>query len=414
VSRPAPIGREIWILISASFVIALGFGIVAPALPLFAREFGVSVTAASAIVSLFALMRLVFAPPAGWLVQRWGERPVYLVGLLIVSASTAACAFAANYPQLLIFRSIGGIGSTMFTVSALGLLIRVSPPESRGRVAGLYATSFLAGTIGGPLVGSALVGFGLRVPFFIYAVALVIAALVVFVALKSPAEVVVPAGEEPVTMRLRDAWAQSPYRAALASSFANGWAVFGVRVAVVPLFVVEGLNRSAALSGVVLTVFAVGNALTLFQAGKLSDRRGRKPFLVLGLAVCGVSTIAMGLSENIVVFMVVTFVAGLGSGAINPVQQAAVADIVGSKARGGPVLAAFQMASDVGAVIGPIVAAMLISVSYGVAFGVTGVILVAAAAAWVVVPDTVVRSGRPDPDESADPIRRGDGDRAEG
>ena len=49
-----------------------------------------------------------------------------------------------------------------------------------------------------------------------------------------------------------------------------------------------------------------------------------------------------------------SFLAGVGSGLANPSQQAAVADVVGSKARGGPVLAAFQMAADIGAVIGPI------------------------------------------------------------
>lgn len=91
---------------------------------------------------------------------------------------------AGDYWQLLIFRALGGIGSTMFTVSAMGLVIRIAPVDSRGRVSGLYATSFLLGSISGPLVGGLLVGFGLRVPFVIYAIALVIAAAVVFISLK--------------------------------------------------------------------------------------------------------------------------------------------------------------------------------------------------------------------------------------
>ena len=392
-NKRQPIGREIWVLIAASFVIALGFGIVAPALPLFAREFGVGDTAASAIISAFALMRLLFAPASGALVQRWGERPVYLIGLLIVAASTAACAAAPDYWSLLIFRSIGGIGSTMFTVSALGLLIRVSPADNRGRVAGLYATSFLAGTVAGPLVGSATVQFGLRAPFVIYAIALVIAALVVFVALRSPMEDAAAPGEQVAAMTLRQALAITPYRAALASNFANGWAVIGVRSAIVPLFVVDALQRSASMTGIVLALFAVGNAVVLFQAGKLSDRWGRRPFLIGGLAVCGAATAVMGVSDNLVLFLVVTFVAGLGSGAINPVQQAAVADVIGSRARGGSVLAAFQMTSDIGTVVGPIVAGLMVEhVSYSAAFGVTGAILLVACAGWTVVPDTLVRS----------------------
>ncbi|HEY5857043.1 MAG TPA: MFS transporter [Aldersonia sp.] len=384
---------EIWVLVSASFVIALGFGIVAPVLPQFARSFGVGVTAASAVISAFALMRLLFAPMSGRLVQRRGERPVYLIGLLIVAFSTGACAFAQGYWQLLVFRAAGGIGSTMFTVSALGLLIRISPPENRGRVAGLYASSFLLGTIGGPILGSALVGFGLRAPFAIYAVALLIAAAVVFLRLRHSTLAAPETSSGIPVMTLRDGLAKPAYRASLTSSFANGWSVFGVRMAIIPLFVVEGLHRDPAVAGVALTVFAIGNALVLFPAGRLSDRWGRKHFIVVGAVVAGACTVVLGFSESLVVFFVSVLVAGMGSGLINPAQQAAVADIIGSRARGGPVLAAFQMATDVGTVLGPIGAGLLAQhYSYAVAFVVTGSVLFVAAAYWALVPDTLERS----------------------
>ena len=74
---------------------------------------------------------------------RLGERPVYLTGLIIVAVSTGVSAFAQNYWQLLIFRSLGGIGSTMFTVSAMALLVRLAPPKLRGRVFSLYGSAFL-------------------------------------------------------------------------------------------------------------------------------------------------------------------------------------------------------------------------------------------------------------------------------
>ncbi|MDV3206019.1 MAG: MFS transporter, partial [Rhodococcus ruber] len=202
-TRDAALPREIWVLVSAAFVIALGFGLVAPALPQFARSFGVGVTAASVVISAFAAMRLLFAPASGKLVQRLGERPVYTAGVLIVALSTGACAFATDYWQLLLFRALGGIGSTMFTVSAFGLLIRISPPNARGRVSGLYATSFLLGNIGGPLVGGALVGLGLRAPFLIYAVALLVAAAVVFVSLRHSALAAPDSGAGMPAMRLR-------------------------------------------------------------------------------------------------------------------------------------------------------------------------------------------------------------------
>ncbi|MFH5211595.1 MFS transporter [Antrihabitans sp. NCIMB 15449] len=391
-SRSQRLPAEIWVIVTASFVIALGFGIVAPALPEYARSFGVGPAAASGIISAFALMRLIFAPASGRLVQRRGERPIYLIGLLVVAVSTGACAFAQEYWQLLVFRSFGGIGSTMFTISSLGLVIRISPPHMRGRVSGLYATSFLFGAISGPLVGSALLGFGLRVPFAIYSVALLIAAAVVYFALRDSTLATPAAAADAPTMTLRDGLAKVAYRAALWASFVQGWAVMGVRFAVIPLFVVEALHRDVKIAGFALTAFAVGDALVLIPAGRLSDRYGRKPFLVLGSMISGSATIGMGVSESIWVFLLTGFVAGVGVGLTLPSQQAAIADIIGSKVRGGPVLAAVQMVTDVGVVVGPIVAGVLAEVlSYQVAFAVTGALMLAAALFWSVSPETSSR-----------------------
>ena len=88
--------REVWLLVAANVVVALGYGVVAPVLPQYARHFGVSISAATFIITAFAMMRLVSAPPAGLLVQRLGERRVYISGLVIVALSTGACAFAAS------------------------------------------------------------------------------------------------------------------------------------------------------------------------------------------------------------------------------------------------------------------------------------------------------------------------------
>ncbi|HET7664519.1 MAG TPA: MFS transporter, partial [Mycobacterium sp.] len=178
---------EVWVLVIANVVVALGYGVVSPVLPQYARHFGVSISAATFVITAFSLLRLVFAPASGLFVQKVGERRVYVSGLLIVALSTGACAFAQTYWQLLLFRSLGGFGSAMFTVSSLGLMIRISPPDARGRVAGLFSSGFLVGSVGGPVLGSVTAGLGLSAPFAIYGVALLIAAGVVLVYLRHSA-----------------------------------------------------------------------------------------------------------------------------------------------------------------------------------------------------------------------------------
>ena len=378
------IPREIWVLIAAAFVIALGFGLILPVLPQFAQSFGVGATASSIVVSAFAFFRLEFAPAGGRLIVRLGERPIYLAGLVIVAVSTGATAFANTYWQLLLFRGLGGIGSVMFTVSAVALIVRLAPSSIRARVSSVYASAFLFGGILGPVVGGLLGNLGLRVPFIVYAVALLVAASIVGVFLRETS--LRPAEGAPVlpVLTVPEAWHDSAYRASIASAFANGWANFGVRNAILPLFAAVVIGKQPWVAGTALAVFAAGNAVGLTVAGRLSDRLGRRPFIVGGLLVSGVATIVTGFASDLPTLVVLSVVAGFGAGALNPAQQAALADVVGRERNGGPALAAFQMSADTGAIIGPVLAGVLIdNGSYPLAFGVTGLITLLAVIPWL-------------------------------
>ncbi|ALE07857.1 arabinose ABC transporter permease [Arthrobacter sp. ERGS1:01] len=380
--------REIKVLVAAAFLIAIGFGIVAPVLPQFAQSFHVSVGAAAVVVSAFAFTRLIFAPLSGVLVERLGERRTYILGILIVGASSAACAFAHSYWQLLLFRGLGGIGSTMFTVAAMGLLIRLAPPKARGRVSSLYAGSFLLGNIAGPAVGGLLAGFGLQLPFLVYAGALVLVAILVATQLPAakavPAQsgASVPARKE--VLPLRTALGIPAYRALLTSNFANGWSAFGIRMALVPLFASAALGAGPEVAGISLAVFAIGTAVALTFSGKLADTWGRKPMILSGLAVNGAAMAVLGLTGNEFWFFVVSAIAGLGSGLMGPAQQATVADVIGNNRSGGKVLATFQMSSDLGAIIGPIAAGLLVDTfSYAPAFAMAAAVSLLSLLLWL-------------------------------
>ncbi|OLT21471.1 arabinose ABC transporter permease [Ornithinimicrobium sp. CNJ-824] len=402
------IPRPIWILVGAAFVIALGFGIVSPVLPAYARSFDVGVAAASVVVSAFAFFRLVFAPAGGALVSRLGERPVYLAGLLVVAVSSLATAFAQSYGQLLLFRGLGGIGSTMFTISAMALLVRLAPPRLRGRVSSAYASAFLIGGMAGPLLGGLLAGFGLRAPFVVYAVVLVVAAVVVAVGLGGERLPAPPAGSaERPTMTLAQAWASPVYRAALASGVANGWTNFGVRMAVLPLLAIAVLDQPWA-AGVVLAVSAVGTAVTLQFSGRAADRVGRRPLVMVGLLVMGAGMGLMGLATvpasstvGLAVLLALAVVSGVGAGMVNPGQQAAVADVVGQERNAGKVLSVFQMAQDGGAIVGPILIGLVADTwGFTVAFAVTGVICVLGAVPWLRTPEPLTLHQGQDHDSS--------------
>jgi MFS family permease len=388
VADKPPLPREVWLLVSANVVVALGYGVVAPVLPQYARHFGVSISAATFVITAFAVLRLVAAPPAGFLVQRMGERRVYISGLIIVALSTGACAFADTYWQLLVFRSLGGLGSAMFTVSSLGLMIRISPADARGRVSGLFSSGFLVGSVGGPVLGSLTAGFGLAAPFVIYGAALLVAAAVVFFSLRGSAIVAAEdTAEAPVSVR--EVLRHRAYRAALFSNFATGWAAYGLRIALVPLFVVEGLGRGTGFAGLALATFAIGNVSVVIPSGYLSDKIGRRKLLLVGLTVSAVSTAAVGYTTSLPTFLAAAYVTGAATGIFVSPQQAAVADIVGSKARGGTPVALFQMMADFGSIFGSMAVGKIAELaSFDTAFLVSGIVLGLAALGWVFAPET--------------------------
>src|SRR6478609_3381897 len=129
----AGLPREVAVLAAVAGAVAVGFGVVAPAIPEFARSFGVGKTAAGAVISAFALMRFVSALLGGRLVDRFGERIVLATGIGIVAVSSAVAGLSQTYVQLLLLRGVGGIGSAMFTVSAASLLLRSVGPDQRGQ-----------------------------------------------------------------------------------------------------------------------------------------------------------------------------------------------------------------------------------------------------------------------------------------
>lgn len=394
--------REVGVLAVIAFVVALGFGIVAPAIPLFARAFGVGTTAVGLAVSAFAFFRFVSAFSGGTLVERFGERVVLAAGLLVVAVTTGLAGLATNFPVFLALRAAGGVGSAMFTVSALSLLLRVAPPTHRGRAAATWQGGFILGGIAGPAAGGLLAELSPRLPFFLYAGFLLVAGAVA-VAMLRTAPSATDAGEGPVQagpdldagpLALRSALRSRAYVAALVANFGVGWVLFGVRNSLVPLYVTEELGRTVAWAGAGLLAGSLAQALGLLRSGRLVDGWGRRPSLVLGAATATASIAVLVLPPAIGAFLFSMALFGLAASLLASAPAALVGDV--SPARGGRVVAVFQMAADLGAIGGPLIAGWLTDVaSYQVAFAVTAAVLGAGLLAGLAMPPEKRAASRP-------------------
>ncbi|MET1053105.1 MAG: MFS transporter [Mycetocola sp.] len=379
------LSRDVRVLGVVAFFVMVGFGVVVPVLPVYVSSFGVGYLEVGAVVSAFALMRFVASPFCGRLIDLFGERVLLAIGIGIVAVSSGLVGLAHSYVEVLLLRGAGGIGSAMFTVSAMTLLLRSTSPGMRGRSVGFYQGGFLIGGMAGPAIGGVLATISLTAPFFFYAGTLAIAGVIGILLLR-PKTVDVDASGTASTVPLGTVLRDPRFRAACLANFANGWTSLGVRSALVPVLVVDVLSGTAAWTGMAFAIAAVVQTIALGPAGRFVDTVGRKPAILGAYAVASVTILGISFAPNFAVLTVLLCVYGVAAAFMGTAPAAAVGDATAG-ARGGRPVAFFSMASDLGAIVGPLVAGWLVDVaSFPAAFGVAAVFLLIAALSAIRMP----------------------------
>jgi MFS family permease len=370
--------RDVLVLGLIAFCVAVGFGVLVPVLPVFARSFGVGNTAVGAVISVFALMRLAISPLCGRMIGWIGERTVLATGIFIVAASSGLAGAAQTYPQLLVLRGVGGIGSAMFTVSAMSLLLGSVVPQMRGRAAGFFQGGFLLGGMTGPAIGGLLALISIRAPFFFYAGTLAVAGAVGLLLLSKTPGSTASGPAAVAAVPFRTVAADVRFRAACLTNLAQGWTSFGVRSALIPVLVVEVLHHNTTWTGIAFACAAVTQTIALAPVGKFVDTVGRRPAMIGGGLLAGCAIMVVPFAPNMIVLIVALCGYGVAAAFLGTAPAASVGDATGGS-RGTPV-AVFSMFSDTGAIVGPVVAGLLADrLSYPWAFGLGAALLVLAA-----------------------------------
>ncbi|MDQ2626169.1 MAG: MFS transporter, partial [Actinomycetota bacterium] len=146
-------------------------------------------------------------------------------------------------------------------------------------------------------------------------------------------------------------------------------------------------------AGLALATIGIGNVCAVLPSGHLSDRIGRRGPLIIGVSVAGVATILLGASGSLAMFLAAAYLAGLASGMYGAPQQAVIADLVGNQARAGTAVAAYQMMADFGSIVGSLAVGQIAQrLSFEWGFAISGGVLLVAAVAWMLAPETRARA----------------------
>lgn len=357
-----PIGPVLLILALSVGLMMVGYGIVAP---VFARRFddlGAGVGALSLLMAAAAAGQFLFAPLMGALADRFGRRPLILVGLAAIVVANTIYLFIDTTASYIAVRFVLGALSAGILPAALGTVADLVPEERRAQSVGMVMGSYGVGFVVGPTIGGVLFdAWGFAAPFAASAVLGVIT-------------LVLAATRLPETRRPAPAHAQAtalprvPWHQALPRPLALlGTLLLLDLLAILPFALVEppmlfyfydNLSFSATQFGLVVGAYGLTQAVGQLTLGRLSDRWGRAPLIALGFAMNIVFYGGMGFATDFGSMALVAAVGGLGTAFITPALSAAYLDITAEQHRA-RVMGLKESMAALGGVLGPLASAAI-------------------------------------------------------
>ena len=159
--------RFLPLLFAVMFLVMVGFGIIIPVLPFFAEEVGASPTQLGLLMAVYSLMQFIFAPMWGRLSDRYGRKPILLIGIFGLTISFFLFAISTELWMLFAARIIGGLLSSATMPTAMAYVADITTPENRGKGMGIIGAAVGLGFIFGPAIGGIFSQTSLNTPFFI-------------------------------------------------------------------------------------------------------------------------------------------------------------------------------------------------------------------------------------------------------
>ena len=250
-------------------------------LPLLILNNGYSYLAAGLLITAYNVTSSFIQPVIGWLSDTKGLAVHLSISLLISAVFVALMGIAHNYYVIMLFAVLAALGHACFHPAALSLVNRLCTSENRGRITSYFVVGGNLGYAVGPLLAGALVWW-LGLPGLLL---LIFPALFMAFALRyllpggiaaASAAHIVPDTKEGKTAK------KKPFMILMVSSILRAWAIFAA-ITFLPMYLVtQGYDLVAASAIVILMLLAgVGGQIA---GGHISDRYGRKEFMVFGLA----------------------------------------------------------------------------------------------------------------------------------
>lgn len=319
-------------LLAVSLVVCAsytGIGMIVPVRVLYAQSRGASLAIISAMASAYLLSNFAAQYPSGWIADRWGRKPIMIVGLIAQALLTVAYLFINDPLLFVVLRFVEGIAGATTLPPARALIADTVSPENRGEAYGLFNAFFNFGFLLGPAIGGLIASTGYA-SAFIGAVFFRAAAIFIVLFLIKEERQARPEGQGDSTERkqMRSEARRALFRLPLVGSYilAFGDALYlGFDITLMPLWLHYHLGASVEVIGLVYVMWAIPSIIMSPIGGRIADRRRRSTLIfIFGLAQVPLYTI-YGLVNVAWPIVVLFAVHGIIYSLIQPAVDATVA-----------------------------------------------------------------------------------------
>ncbi|MCK4366772.1 MAG: MFS transporter [Thermoplasmata archaeon] len=287
---------NLYVLSTLSFLISLGFGLIAPFLPFYAEFLGADAIAIGILLSSFMITRALLATPFGNLSDRIGRKGIIGTGAVMYAFLAFFFTLPGDWVGLIFVRAFQGVASAMVWPVGEALLVDSVPGRQRGRAMGVYIFASNSGWVLGPLIGGLLLFMGqnvlgldtlssYRFPFYVLAILSLIAAGLFFATVE---DVIKPEKhkKEHGSSRTKrkvvlDSRTSSELRILYLNALVNGFSM-GILSFITILFMKDIINVEEYLIGIIIGLTGAIGMIANIPAGRQADKVGRKPVLLLG------------------------------------------------------------------------------------------------------------------------------------
>jgi len=354
-------------LLFASQIVNIGFGLLAIFITLLADEINLRPLEIGIIISIFMVARAISSGIVPQISDVVGRRIILIISLFLYAISTIMLGFSRDFLSLFILRIIEGAATGAVFPTAEALLIDSVPSSERGAWMGKYFTTFSLGFVIGPALGGILFTIGLEVFQFdtltSFMIPFAFTGILGFTSMISIIFFVQDIIKTPKssTEPIKDV--QLSQHVPFFQQFLIIGALTGFSIGlIIPIFTLHATNAFGLTEGNIGLIFTISGSTALlvnYPAGRLSDRlKNRMSIVVIGMFFAGLGFIGVGLSTTLLFIILAFIFRSMSYQAFVPAYRAFQADKIPPMIRG-KIMGRIQSAFNVGAVFGPLIGAAI-------------------------------------------------------